>query len=564
MLLGVHSISDLRFLVIWSCLHDAKRFDLLCITLSSWPSLPHALLLFVLYIMWGFLMLSLWRYAAWSSLPHARLLHRNYLMVCCLVSSVSSDATWFCLHDATAWPSLLHATLLHFSWTCPHDATLLDVIYFMLRCFTFPMSYQAASCHSCHSFFQFEIVFMMLRCLIFFTSCRSAWPSLHHVILLYLHQITFFSLILSSWRYTAWFYLLHATVLHPLYLMSNCFTSSTSGHTIWSCLFDATLLDLLYLMLPGPTHVMFFCILTKSCYAAWSGLHDASLLGLHCLILSCLIFPASCRTAWCPLYQVTLLDLVFMMLRCLIFSASCCAAEPPLPVCNAAWCPLHQVMLSHLVFIMLGCLIFSISCQAAGPSLPHVRVLAVPQSMLCYLVLLSRCYIVWFQSPHATPLRHSPYLLLPAVFKIKLLFSDSLIWSSRCYAVWSSLPHATLLDLNSFMLCGFRVNKSCMLLDLGFMTLGCWILFASCYAAWSSLPPVMLLELPSIMFCVCFCLHDRVMLFGLVFMMLRCLASLHNALLPRGCSLSTHNSWNYKFLLAWYQQQDQLPISGFK
>ena len=347
MLLGVHSISDLRFLVIWSCLHDAKRFDLLCITLSSWPSLPHALLLFVLYIMWGFLMLSLWRYAACSSLPHARLLHRNYLMVCCLVSSVSSDATWFCLHDATAWPSLLHATLLHFSWTCPHDATLLDVIYFMLRCFTFPMSYQAASCHSCHSFFQFEIVFMMLRCLIFFTSCRSAWPSLHHVILLYLHQITFFSLILSSWRYTAWFYLLHATVLHPLYLMSNCFTSSTSGHTIWSCLFDATLLDLLYLMLPGPTHVMFFCILTKSCYAAWSGLHDASLLGLHCLILSCLIFPASCRTAWCR----------FIKLRFLTLSWWCYAAWSSLPHAALLNLPYPYVMLLDVLYIRLCCLI---------------------------------------------------------------------------------------------------------------------------------------------------------------------------------------------------------------
>ena len=41
----------------------------------------------------------------------------------------------------------------------------------------------------------------------------------------------------------------------------------------------------------------------------------------------------------------------------------------------------------------------------------------------------------------------------------------------------------------------FRLNKSCMLLDLGFMTLGCWILSASCcltspascYTAWTSL-----------------------------------------------------------------------------
>ena len=85
-------------------------------------------------------------------------------------------------------------------------------------------------------------------------------------------------------------------------------------------------------------------------------------------------------------------------------------------------------------------------------------------------------------------------------FIIMLLFSDPLIWSSRCYDVWSSLPHASLLDLNSFMSFGFRLNTSCMLLDLGFMRLGCWILSFSCYAAWSSLPPVMLLDLPSITF----------------------------------------------------------------
>ena len=82
-----------------------------------------------------------------------------------------------------------------------------------------------------------------------------------------------------------------------------------------------------------------------------------------------------------------------------------------------------------------------------------------------------------------------------AFFIVMLLFSDRLIWSSRCYAVWSSLPHASLLDLNSFMLFGFGLNTSCMLLGLGFMTLGCWILSASCYVAWCSLPPVMLFDL---------------------------------------------------------------------
>ena len=177
---------------------------------------------------------------------------------------------------------------------------------------------------------------------------------------------------------------------------------------------------------------------------------------------------------------------------------TCWTSEPPLPLCNAAWCPLYHVKLFHLDFMMLSCLIFSVLCYAAGPSLPQAKVLDVPLIMLRVPII--------FQDAALSDLNHLMLRRFDTLhtscclefFIIMLLFSDCLILSLRCYAVWSSLPHASLLDLNSFMLFGFRLNTSCMLPDLGFMRLDCWILSFSCYAAWSSLPPVMLLDLLSI------------------------------------------------------------------
>ena len=199
---------------------------------------------------------------------------------------------------------------------------------------------------------------------------------------------------------------------------------------------------------------------------------------------------------------------------------------------------LHNARLLDLLYLLSGCWTMLTSCQGACCPLKHIMLFGLAFKMLHCVMWSASCYVA---SPQALP-------PVACCFNITFLFSGSLIWFSRCYAVWPSLPHATLLDLTSFMLCGFKFNKSCMLLDLGFITLGCWILFASCYGAWSSLPPAMLLELLSVMFSVCFCLHDRVMLFGFVFMMRCCLASLHHALLPRACVLSTQTySWNHKF-----------------
>ena len=232
-----------------------------------------------------------------------------------------------------------------------------------------------------------------------------------------------------------------------------------------------------------------------------------------------------------------------VMISCLIFSASCCAAEPPLPVCIAAWCPLYQGMLSHLVFIMLGCLIFSISCQAAGPSLPHVRVLAVPQSMLCYLVLLSRCYIVWFDPSHATLLRHPGY---------HVLLSDFLF---QIFASWS-------FDLAFMMLKAAKPAKLFMLSSLPHVTFLTFpasygVLSSRCCAVWSSQPHATLLHRPPYLMLpgvlsisgLCFlviwsCLHDA-KLFDLLCITLSSWPSLPHALLPAFCSL-------YHVRLLWF------------
>ena len=308
-------------------------------------------------------------------------------MLCFFLFFISREAFWFCLCDATL-RDLLYLMLDFTSTTSwyavgssPYHVMLHDLVFMMLRCLTLSTSCNAASiflnlssrcyaacCWQLHatllrfphfipscfmSFFsRLKFFFMMLYCLVFFTSCCTAWRSLHHVILLYLHQITSFGLILSSWCYAAWLLLSascygaspslpHVKLLHLLYIRSRYLILSLWRYAAWPSLPHATRTD--------PPHAMFCCILTKPCYTAWSGLHDASLLGLHCLMLSCLIFSASCRTAWCPLYQVTLLDLVSMMLHYLIFSASCCAAEPPLP----------RVMLLDVLYIRACYLIWS-------------------------------------------------------------------------------------------------------------------------------------------------------------------------------------------------------------
>ena len=91
-------------------------------------------------------------------------------------------------------------------------------------------------------------------------------------------------------------------------------------------------------------------------------------------------------------------------------------------------------MFFDLVFMILGCFMFPVFPQAAGPSISHVKLLACPQTMLRYLILLSRCCI----------------------------FLNS---ATSCYAAtWPSLPSDCLW--------------SC---DLAFMILICLIFSASCF-----------------------------------------------------------------------------------
>ena len=129
-----------------------------------------------------------------------------------------------------------------------HDATFLDLTYFMLRCFTLPTSCQAAWCPQ-NLCMLFEVVVMMLSWWIFFSTSRyAAWPFLHHANLLHLSHIMFPWLVLFSWCYAAWYYLLHATLLHPPDVIQRCLVF----------LFE-------------------YLNLSSYCYAAWSSLPHAAL-----------------------------------------------------------------------------------------------------------------------------------------------------------------------------------------------------------------------------------------------------------------------------------------------
>ena len=136
-------------------------------------------------------------------------------------------------------------------WSCLYDDTLLDLLCLMLRCLTFPASWCLMSSSPRYSFWSCLRVFY------------AAWSSLYQAILLAFNKIGLLCImlgyrILSLWCQAAWSYLLHAALLHPPYLMSNCLMSCTSDHEIWSVLHDARLLGLLYLLLrcwAFPPHV---------------------------------------------------------------------------------------------------------------------------------------------------------------------------------------------------------------------------------------------------------------------------------------------------------------------
>ena len=183
-----------------SGLHDATFLDLTyfmlrCFTLptscqAAWCR-QNLCMLFEVVVM----MLSWWIF----SLPHAMLPDPSYIMPICFIFPIS------------CFPA----------WSCFHDATLLDIIYFMLRCFTLPMSYNAAW-YFCLNIWICLHIAMLLDHLYLMPHCLTlncyivlfALPSANHGF--------------SAWSclhgvYAAWCYLLHAALLHTLYLMSNCF-----------------------------------------------------------------------------------------------------------------------------------------------------------------------------------------------------------------------------------------------------------------------------------------------------------------------------------------------------
>ena len=152
---------------------------------------------------------------SWPYLLHATLLHPSHVMSRCLMSSELTYAVWtelvvmvlswriFSLPHA-ALPDPSHIMPIRFIfptscssvWSCFHDATLLDMIYFMLRCFTLPMSYKAA-----------------------WHFCLDLWTCLHIATLLDRLYLTLHCLTLN------YYVVLFALPLLP------CFTFSTSCQT---------------------------------------------------------------------------------------------------------------------------------------------------------------------------------------------------------------------------------------------------------------------------------------------------------------------------------------------
>ena len=472
----------------------------------------------------------------------------------------------------------------------------------MLPCLTLP-----TSCHGVPSapnhVTLLDLVFMMLRCLIFFSSWNSSWPSLPHVTLLDLLYIMSCCLILSSWCYAAWSSLHPATLLDLPYRIL-CFVRSSLSWFATDLVFKffSTFCCAAW---PSLRHVMVLHLL-QSCYTAWSCLHDATLRDLLCLMLCCWTVSAWCYD-WRPLSDLCCLffDLVLMMLRSLIFSTPCYAAWPSLPyimlreVVSIMIC--YWSCLQVLLYLLLRCLAFPTSCHGApsSPIMLHCLVLSswcyTPWSSLPHALLLDRlCLMLWLTSsirsllfvfwscPDDATLLDLLYLLLrclafptkscqslgsclhdaalPALYLMLHFLSLPLscyccfILPMSCYATWFGLHDATLLGLPFLALCCLMFSiYHVLLVDLVFMNLCCLIFSSSgyfawpalqhaltaptslnhlcclilsswCYAAWPSLPHATLLGLPYLILCrLMFSMSYHLMLFDLVFIMLRCL-----------------------------------------
>ena len=220
---------------------------------------------------------------------------RSCYAICSLVLSL----WWY-----VAWSSLPHATLLDLPCLMMLDVFFTTLFFLIL-----------SSC--------------FLRCLIFSTSSHTACLWQNHVLLLGLLCIMLGYRILSLCCQATWSYLLHAALLHPPCLISDCLMSYTSGYAIWSVLHDARLLALLYLLF-------------------YLGVFD-----IRSLIFDSLILPWRCYTArpWLP--HVVLPDAPYIRLCFLIWSAWLLDLLRLMLPLDLPCLSLRHVMLLDLLWIML-------------------------------------------------------------------------------------------------------------------------------------------------------------------------------------------------------------------
>ena len=191
---------------------------------------------------------------------------------------LTSTTSWYAV-----WSSPYHV-MLHEIWSswCYAAWPLLDLIYFMLRCFTLPTSCQAAWCPQ-NLRMLFELVVMVL-----------------------------------SW----WIFSLpHAALPDPSYIMPICFIFPTSCSSVWSCFHDATLLDMIYFMLRCFTLPMSYKAAWHFCLHLWTCLHIATLLDRlyltpHCLTLNyyVVLFALPSANHVFQLHGATLHDVICFML----------------------------------------------------------------------------------------------------------------------------------------------------------------------------------------------------------------------------------------------------------
>ena len=147
----------------------------------------------------------------------------------------------------------------------------------------------------------------------------------------------------------------------------------------------------------------------------------------------------------------------------------------------------HDAKLLDLLCLVLRCWTFPTSSQGAWCPLDHVKVSDH----------FPRCYIVWSQSPTATPLRNPPYLLLLGVFhnhafvfwSFDLVFTmlRCLIFSTSCFTAWPEQLHVIRFQVKHILHAAWSWLHVAGLLDLVFLMLCCLIFPASGHAAWSSL-----------------------------------------------------------------------------